>query len=353
MSPESTRITAVLFSVALGFSSGLVFGARLDARAQVAQAPVALRPHFADTFAATRFQRGNIHTHTNLSDGSSSPERAILWYRTHGYNFLALTDHNLRSSPSRYLALQEPGFVLIAGEEITMKGRGRQVHVNALCTSKRISGGDFPSAIAALSSAITQIDAQGGVALVNHPNFDWGLTATDVLNSRRAPLLEIESGHPYVHSRGDAARPSHESLWDTVLSQGVNTMGVAVDDVHTIDLSKDPPAMPGHGWIEVFADNADRNEICGALRAGRLYSSTGVALHGIWVTSHDYTVEPAESESWVSFIGANGKLLGSPRHLQRGQRASYAVQGSEGYVRARIERADGKKAWTPAVAVAL
>src|SRR5450755_1002775 len=127
---------------ALGFLSGMGHGAEVESRAKPGSdvARARARPHFARSLDVTRFQKGNVHTHTTLSDGGSSPEQTIAWYRSHGYQFLALTDHNSFSRPARYASLQEPGFVLLPGEEITMTGKGRQVHVNALCTKTRIPG---------------------------------------------------------------------------------------------------------------------------------------------------------------------------------------------------------------------
>src|SRR5687768_14376214 len=37
--------------------------------------------------------KGNTHTHTDKSDGDSSPEDVVGWYRTNGYDFVVLTDH--------------------------------------------------------------------------------------------------------------------------------------------------------------------------------------------------------------------------------------------------------------------
>src|SRR5436190_23781467 len=42
-----------------------------------------------------RFYRGNLHTHTTLSDGLLSPADVCAFYRTGGYDFLAVTDHFL------------------------------------------------------------------------------------------------------------------------------------------------------------------------------------------------------------------------------------------------------------------
>ena len=38
--------------------------------------------------------KGNLHTHTNKSDGDSSPETVVDWYSNNKYDFLVLSDHN-------------------------------------------------------------------------------------------------------------------------------------------------------------------------------------------------------------------------------------------------------------------
>ena len=39
------------------------------------------------------FWRGNIHTHSDRSDGVLTPEEVCRRYQAEGYDFLALTDH--------------------------------------------------------------------------------------------------------------------------------------------------------------------------------------------------------------------------------------------------------------------
>src|SRR5437588_2784480 len=112
--PRHRGVIATVLISALGLLSGMGFGAELDKHSQVsalghvARPDKAGRPHFARTFEVAHFLRGNVHTHTTVSDGGSSPEQTITWYRTHGYQFLALTDHNSLSRPARYASLQEP-----------------------------------------------------------------------------------------------------------------------------------------------------------------------------------------------------------------------------------------------------
>ena len=43
---------------------------------------------------AVRWWKGNLHTHTLWSDGDDFPEMVVDWYKSRGYDFLALSDHN-------------------------------------------------------------------------------------------------------------------------------------------------------------------------------------------------------------------------------------------------------------------
>ena len=49
-----------------------------------------LDPVFA---APGRLLKGNIHTHSTLSDGKRAPEDVVETHRRGGYDFTALTDH--------------------------------------------------------------------------------------------------------------------------------------------------------------------------------------------------------------------------------------------------------------------
>ncbi len=44
-------------------------------------------------YQSGKFYKGNLHTHTTRSDGSSEPEETAKRYRQEGNSFLAITDH--------------------------------------------------------------------------------------------------------------------------------------------------------------------------------------------------------------------------------------------------------------------
>lgn len=51
-----------------------------------------------------RWYKGNLHAHTFWSDGEAFPEEAVAWYKSRGYNFLGLSDHNVfQDDPDRWV----------------------------------------------------------------------------------------------------------------------------------------------------------------------------------------------------------------------------------------------------------
>ncbi len=71
--------------------------------------------------------RGNLHAHTTMSDGDLTPQDLIDQYAARGYDFLAISDHDILTDASAYNAL---GMTLIPANEVTVNGP-HTVHVGA------------------------------------------------------------------------------------------------------------------------------------------------------------------------------------------------------------------------------
>jgi hypothetical protein len=291
-----------------------------------------------------RWYRGNLHTHTINSDGDSPPYDVAAWYKRNGYQFLVLTDHNTFTDPAPFDTNPNDNFLLIGGEEIT---NDKVVHVNAIGIARAIPKQSADSVTALLQASIDAVRQQGGVPLINHPNFIWAFTAAEMKPLKGVGLLEIASGHPHVNTAGDGKVPSAEQMWDELLTGGMRVYGAAVDDSHnfrsefTIN-----QANPGRAWVSVRAATLTRDTIVGALNAGDFYASTGVTIKDIRHESGALVVElPPSSENRryrVVFIGDGGKLLATSYDNP----ARYSLTGAEAYVRARIEESNGLRAWT-------
>jgi hypothetical protein len=301
-----------------------------------------------------KWYKGNTHTHTLNSDGDSAPEDAVRWYREQRYHFLFLTDHNLVTPVDGLNAVHAMAerFLLIRGEEVTDQAAGKPVHLNMLGGQGVVAPQGGATVADALRSNVTAIAAAGGVMSINHPNFGWAMTASDLEAGRGAQLLEIYNGHFMVNNAGGGGLPGAEALWDSMLGAGIRVFAVASDDMHQL---KQPwakaAARPGQGWVVVRAPALTADAVLAALASGDFYASTGVELSDVQATPRrlSVTVKAQDYAKYtIHFVGRGGRVLkeaiASP--------ATYEIAGDEGYVRARILDSNGQAAWTQPVFVA-
>lgn len=318
--------------------------ARLVACAMVVAgcAGVAVAQDAVPADAAARWWRGNLHTHTFWSDGNDFPEMVGEWYRTNGYNFLALSDHNVMSRGERWMELSEierrsrggalgkyldrfgsgwvemrinPGtgmqevrlqafeeyaalleergrFIMIPAEEITSSFERLPVHINASNLAGRIapiSGESVEDIIRRTMQAVEAHAAEHGrvvLAHLNHPNFGYGVTAEDFARVVEDRFFEVFNGHTGVNNHGDGTRAGTEEVWDIVSTIRIAElgvapiMGIATDDSHSYH-DDSPVSIPGRGWVMVRATHLTPGSILEAMRRGDFYASTGVELESV------------------------------------------------------------------------
>ena len=297
--------------------------------------------------AAPQWFKGNTHTHTLESDGDSTPEEVTRWYREHGYNFLVLSDHNVRTSVQALNAryAEQGRFVLIPGEEVTSAFEGKAIHVNGIDTRERIGKQEGSSLLEILQRSVDAVRAQDAVPHINHPNFTWALTAEQLKSVKNNKLFEIYNGHPMVNNVGGGGIDGTEAAWDAILSSGVLLYGIAVDDAHHFkDLGNPKLAGPGRGWIMVRASELTPRAILSAMERGDFYATTGVELIDLTTTATSMTVT-VRKESYakyrIQFIGQKGVILQEALDSP----ATYTFKGTEGYVRARVLESNGRVAW--------
>ena len=299
-----------------------------------------------------RWYKGNTHTHTLNSDGDSTPDEVVRWYRSKGYHFLVLTDHNFLTSVDGLNALHGANdkFLVMKGEEVTDKFGDLSLHINGLDVERELAPQGGTSVVEILQRNVDAIRQARGVPHINHPNYRWSITKDQLRQVQNNRLFEIYNGHPQVNLAGGGGVPGLEEVWDSILSSGVLLYGLAVDDAHVF---KDPgnPAVagPGRGWVMVRADRLDARALLAAMERGDFYASTGVTLSDYRVTPKDMTVtvnKTTFSKYRIQFIGKGGKVL----HEALDSPATYAFTGTEGYVRARVLESNGQIAWTqPAI----
>jgi hypothetical protein len=343
---------------------------------------------------AATWYKGNIHTHTIATDGDSTPEEVVRWYREQKYNFLVLSDHNTLIAVDGLNAFYATGelvgadrrsdvpfnpFLLIAGEELSDKFspasaqpgerdlQSKEIHLGALNVPKAVAPQGGTSVADTIQRDVDAIRAAGGVPVVNHPNFLWAITAGDLKGVKSLRLFEVFNGHMQTHNLGGGGRPSVEAIWDDVLTAGTLLYGVAADDAHAFQKLglPNPMSAPGRGWIMVRAERLTAPAILAAMERGDFYATTGVELSEVRSDGKtvSVTVKPfSRSKYTVLFIGKGGRVLKEvpldPVITARtgplaptAQAVTYEISGDEGYVRAKVVESNGQMAWTQPVLV--
>jgi hypothetical protein len=283
--------------------------------------------------------KGNLHTHTTNSDGDSDPDDVVAWYRDAGYDFLALTDHDLLTLPADHASTAGP-MLLVHGEEVT----SGDVHVNALGIRRAIPPAYGASVLETLQRNVDAIDVAEAVASVNHPNYHWLVSAADLIALQGYSLFEVHNGGPETNWVGGLGRPSTEELWDVVLSSGRRLRGIAVDDAHHFRVFGHLYANPGRGWVVVRAGHLDEAAILEAVVAGDMYASTGIELAELRRGDHELVVAIAtepERSYVTTAIGPGGEVL------ERFDAAEVRIPIPDGlpYLRVRVDDSDGRRAW--------
>ena len=300
-----------------------------------------------------RWFKGNTHTHTLNSDGDSSPDDVVRWYREHGYRFLVLTDHNFLTSVDALNALHaaDQQFLVIKGEEVTDRFGEKPLHVNGLDVGRVVPPQGGASVVDVLQRNVDAIRRENGIPHINHPNFRWAITAAELGQVRNTRLFEIYNGHPQTNNAGGGGVPGLEEAWDAILSSGTLLYGIAVDDAHVFKQPGNPNvAGPGRGWVMVRAARLEARLILEALERGDFYASTGVVLQDVRADRRGISVvvkADAFAKYRIQFVGKGGRVL---REVLEPS-ATYTITGDEGYVRARVLESNGRMAWTQPVVV--
>ncbi len=208
--------------------------------------------------------KGNLHTHTTVSDGHRTPEECIRLYREHGYDFLCITDHH----KSR-LGGEEDGLLILGGVELNNNCFSPRVCYHLTGAGLLAPVDDVPPT-ADPQTMVDALRAAGAFVTLAHPA--WSLmTDENIRGLQGYEAIEIYNGVSEFYSgRGDS------SVQLDTLAAGGRLVGItAADDTHFYG----PDACSG--WVMVKARERSREGILEALRARRFYASQGPQLHSL------------------------------------------------------------------------
>ena len=285
--------------------------------------------------------KGGLHCHTTRSDGHGDPAQVIRLHKENGYDFLALTDHRLYN----YDNFGVEGITILPGMEMDGNFSDREyrrVHCHHIvCIGPKEGNGfaqdqQFERWVIGrpedTQAALDMIHENGNMTIYAHPQWS-GTPAREFEMLRGNFAMEVWNSGCAMENRLD----TNAAYWDELLAQGIRIFGVATDDGHE---------MYHHcnGYVMVRSENTVP-AILDALREGAFYASCGPVIEDFYVEGGRAHIK-CSPVSEISF-----------HHLRCPYKTETAPEGgaiteasaalrSDGYIRASVMDAKGRRAWT-------
>ena len=273
--------------------------------------------------------KGNVHTHTTLSDGKNTPEDTVKMYQKLGYDFLAITDHFVFHNEDEIL-----GMPIISGVEYNLSQKTgpvrSRVHIVGIGMER---DPQVPNDIwYDVQKSIDAIIESGGIAIFGHPA--WSLnSAEDILKYNGVSGIEI---HNTLSGKNGKDRAYSGYHIDTTLMRNRNFHLYATDDLHNNEIG---------AFIMVKAKSKSSKDILSAIRKGKFYASTGPEIYNINVNDGVIEIECSPAVKAVFISGS----IWAPNRIKYGEDAtsfSYKYMSHEEYIRIEITDKNGNTAYS-------
>lgn len=283
---------------------------------------------------------GQLHSHykpdlaiwNQIWNGEPSPSFTVDKYKKIGYDFVALTEHNL--------VVPMPvtdGILQIQNAEESTQSWGKH-HILSIGIEDHINEN------ASDQERVNAVIAQGGIPIFAHPDsWTYGALTKTIANLNGLHHMEVYTHAISVLPTGLWEGSSFDDFDNLIGYYGKEYLITAADDF--------TPGNPGFdgGAVFVNAHSNAQSDIMQALKNGDFYAVQGSKAPRLSVVNSENTITVSSSEDSVfSFIGNGGKVLSKFEGVQ----ATYTVRGNENYVRVDVKsKTTGKKSWTQALKI--
>ena len=253
------------------------------------------------------FFKGNTHMHSTVSDGSLTPDNLKKLYKDNGFNFIAITDHNIFSN---YDYFNEKDFIMIPGVEVDTFKDNKYNHIIGLGTEKtkfkhmqKITRKGTEN----IQELIDMLTVNGNLAIIAHPSWS-NLDLNDVFSAKNCLGFEIFNNL----SEQRWANGECSVYFENVCRSGGYCYCFASDDLH------DSTAAQMGSFISVKAEKLTAQSILSSIQKGSFYASTGPVIKDFYYENGRAYVScsPAEQINIVTDVlfkeyhaHANGKIL--------------------------------------------
>jgi hypothetical protein len=279
--------------------------------------------------------KGNLHTHTTLSDGRLSPEEVIDLYKSKGYEFLALTDHWVMSRSER-----KNGMLMISGCEYDtgdMVNMGI-FHIVGVGMERPVNLKHIP--LNKPQDIIDAVVGAGGEAILAHPC--WSVMDPGDIKMIHgfcgAEIFNSTSDLPANGRRADSG--VYFDIWGNA-GRLVNCM--AADDSHNYS------GEQTKSFIMVNAAELTKEAIMQSIHEGNYYASQGPRIDSVTFDSNKIRIKCPKVKTVVFY---SNTVWCEDRVFTGGvEEAEYKIKDTDKYVRIELIDDSGRMAWTSPVAV--
>jgi hypothetical protein len=293
-----------------------------------------------------RLFRGNLHCHSNRSDGTVEPDAVAAAYRNAGYDFIVLSDHfeaeyGWQVTDTRHL--RDDGFTTILGAELSSDAWDARTAYWVVAAGLPL---DFePPDAGAHASAIERSHDEGAFVVMLHPGLNnLPLAAVDELPAIDAvDAVEIFNHNMAMGASADRAHGAY--MLDGLLEQGRRVLVTAGDDAHF-----EHPADRFGGWVEVHAEALDAELLLDALKAGAYYSTQGPRIEALITEGDQLHVATSPAYS-IALAGSGARWLDATSRTdptgEPMREATFDLVPFRGsFCRVTVVDADGRRAWS-------
>lgn len=318
------------------------------------------------------YYKGNMHCHSTLSDGKLTPQELKAAYKSQGYHFLALTDHEVLYDNSY---LDDEDFLTITSTEYAIKEFSDQstlknlhmrvCHLNLYAKEQHNTNNVYYcAAVDHYSQPAVKADSLRRFG--DHPRPYSAQTINDIIRTANENGFFVSYNHPRWSLENYGQYGQYEGLWGVeIYNTGVNMGGIyeyniaaaddflrdgkhifvtCGDDNHNVRGLRDSFGA----FVMVNARELSYGAIISALLQGDFYTSTGPTIESLVLEGNRVTIRCSEARQiCLSTSGryAQSKIAGEDGLLRE---AVFDIREDSQYFRLDVIDAFGNRANTQA-----
>lgn len=316
--------------------------------------------------------KANLHCHSTLSDGKLTPEELKKLYKEHGYQILAITDHERTKNHS---AMSEEEFLMLTGYEVYVRPDPEcvynrfnpEVHLNLfardpecetiICYNDSACKYYTDEEKEKLEKYGSQRQRQYNVEYVNevirtakecgylvtYNHAYWSMESeADILAYDGYFSMEMCNYSSYVSNHLEYNGP----LYDKMLRAGKRVFCHAADDNHNKFPVDHPRCDSFGGFTMILADELTYDSVIGAMEKGEMYSSMGPVFKEVSLVGNKIHVECSEVQSVYVYGGSKSPKYEIAKPGQTLTCVDLEIDEQAPYIRVSIFDKEGKAADT-------